>query len=419
MVLRVGVVGCTSIGIRHALGLVGDERVVLVAACDDEYALKAGNSDIQDPRGKFYDEYAGDFPNLTMYSDHRKMLAKENLDIVTVGTSDHRHADIVCNAAAAKVRGIFCEKPLSTNVEDTDRMLAACEASGTVLSVDHTRRFTPLWRYAKEELLDKGAIGEVQHIIGRLQGNRSMMFRNGTHVIDAMLWMAGVDEGNRPEWVIADFEKGYEDFSKYGTRGMDGGKDPTLEPAANGYISFTNGTKAIFMGGSKKTPAPKMGVEVVGTTGRLLMDDTGDGRSPTGEWTGEYRRVGTIWRGEEVEEFRAPREFVESISADNPRTTPGHGRTADGATGIGGQPGEPLPGISCGVRDLVGVLVDGGKLVSPATTAQQVVEVLTGFVVSAHDGNRRVALPLPRAVEEVAEAIGAESSSRLSRASRL
>ena len=37
---------------------------------------------------------------------------------------------------------------LPPQVEDTDRMLAACEANGTVLSVDHTRRFTPLWRYA-------------------------------------------------------------------------------------------------------------------------------------------------------------------------------------------------------------------------------------------------------------------------------
>ena len=48
-------------------------------------------------------------------------------------------------------------------------MLEACERNGTVLSVDHTRRFTPLWRYAKEQLLDKGEIGEVQWIFARLQ----------------------------------------------------------------------------------------------------------------------------------------------------------------------------------------------------------------------------------------------------------
>jgi predicted dehydrogenase len=187
---------------------------VLVAGCDDEYALTSGNSDIQDPRGTFYEAYKGDFPGLTMYADHREMLQKERLDIVTVGTSDHRHADIVVNAANAGVKGIFCEKPLSTNFADTDRMLAACRDNGTVLSVDHTRRFTPLWRYAKEELLDKGAIGEVQWIIGRLQGSRAMMFRNGTHVIDAMLWTAGCDEGNRPEWVMGGLRAGLRRFRR-------------------------------------------------------------------------------------------------------------------------------------------------------------------------------------------------------------
>ena len=47
-------------------------------------------------------------------------------------------------------------------MEDTDRMLAACEANGVILSVDHTRRFLPIWRYCKEQLVDKGEIGEIQ-----------------------------------------------------------------------------------------------------------------------------------------------------------------------------------------------------------------------------------------------------------------
>ena len=35
--LRCAVVGLTGIGTRHALGLVGDDRVTLVAGCDDGY----------------------------------------------------------------------------------------------------------------------------------------------------------------------------------------------------------------------------------------------------------------------------------------------------------------------------------------------------------------------------------------------
>ena len=64
---------------------------------------------------------------------------------------------------------------------------------------------------------------------------------------------------------------------QYGQRGMDGGKDPALEPATNGYIAFENGVKGFFIGGSKKTPTNiKMEVEIVGDSGRLVIDNAGD-----------------------------------------------------------------------------------------------------------------------------------------------
>jgi predicted dehydrogenase len=162
MVLKLAVVGCTSIGMRHALACVGDERVTLVACCDDGYAENGGKT-ADEVGAEFLAHYKEDFPELRFYSNHKEMLANEEVDIVTCGVSDHRHAEIVVDAANKPgVKGIYCEKPLATTVEDTDRMLEACEANGVVLSVDHTRRFTPLWRYAKEELLDKGAIGETR-----------------------------------------------------------------------------------------------------------------------------------------------------------------------------------------------------------------------------------------------------------------
>ena len=65
------------------------------------------------------------------------------------------------------------------------------------------------------------------------------------------------------------------------------------------------------------------------------------------------------------------------------------------------------------MRDLIGVVLDGSPKVSPAENAQNVVEVLTGFVVSAHAGNVKTHLPLPRkSVEELAEEL-ATASARL------
>jgi len=43
-------------------------------------------------------------------------------------------------------------------------------------------------------------------------------------------------------------------------------------------------------GGSKNTPTNvKMTLEVVGSTGRLVVDNAGDGRDDDGNWTGVYR----------------------------------------------------------------------------------------------------------------------------------
>ena len=65
-----------------------------------------------------------------------------------------------------------------------------------------------------------------------------------------------------------------------------------------------------------------------------------------------------------------------------------------------------------------------GRVLSWNNRAQYVVEVLSGFVVSAHGANAKVELPLPRtaavaAVEEMVDAGHATEGNRLSRAGRL
>jgi len=183
---RAGVVGCRGIGSSHTSGFVGNSDVEVVAACDI----------VQDTLSEYVNRWKSNWGNIAKYTDHQEMLAKENLDIVTVATSDHRHADIVVNAANAKVRGIFCEKPMATSVEDGDRMLEACERNNTILSIDHTRRWQPLWCKAKEIITD-GEIGPVQYIIGTMGGARSMLFRNGTHLLDMICYFAQ----SSPIWV--------------------------------------------------------------------------------------------------------------------------------------------------------------------------------------------------------------------------
>ncbi|MDE2998623.1 MAG: Gfo/Idh/MocA family oxidoreductase [Gemmatimonadota bacterium] len=327
---RVGVIGCRGIGERHASGLLGLGNAALAAACDlEETTLNA-----------FKERWHSEWPDLNTYSDHRDMLAKEDLDIVTVATSDHRHADLVVDAANAGVSGIFCEKPLATNLADADRMVDAAERNGAILSVDHTRRFQPLWRHIKEQIVDAGGIGAVQYVVGALNGPRSMLFRNGTHLVDSICYFAD----SEPDWVFAELEAGYEDYTEY--RG-DGGHDPATEPSASGYIHFANGVRGFFAGGSKVSADPKFRCEIVGATGYV---DIG-------------RDNAVLVRGSEREGIRAP-EW-------------------------------PVSGIPAGVQELVRLVDVGGRPVSPAKDAHRVVEILIGFLESQRLGNVRVDLPIP------------------------
>ena len=328
---RVGVIGCGGIGVAHASGLVGLRNATLTAACD------LAESEL----ATFRERWQSEWPGLNLYTDHREMLASEGLDIVTVATSDHRHADLVVNAANAGVRGIFCEKPLATNLADADRMVYAAERNGVILSVDHTRRFQPLWRHIKEQIVDGGEIGAVQYVVGTLNGPRAMLFRNGTHLVDSICYFADSD----PDWVFAELEAGYEDYSEY--RG-DGGHDPATEPSASGYIHFANGVRGFFVGGSKFSADPKFRCEIVGTTGYVEVS----------------RDDAVLIRGGEREMIQAP-EW-------------------------------PVRGIPAGVRELVTLIDEGGVPVSPARDAHRVVEIMVGFLESQRLGNVRVDLPIPR-----------------------
>ena len=57
------------------------------------------------------------FPNATKYKDYRVMLEKEynNIDAVTIATSDHMHAHIAL-AAMELGKHVYVEKPLTHNV---------------------------------------------------------------------------------------------------------------------------------------------------------------------------------------------------------------------------------------------------------------------------------------------------------------
>lgn len=122
------------------------------------------------------------------YFDWRQLLEKENLDIVSVATYAPQHAEMVIESAGHGAKAIFCEKPIAQNMDDADRMVAACEASGTLLVINHNRRFHPQFRRLRE-FIAAGRLGELTS--ASLQWGSGRLGNVGTHMIDAVQMVTG------------------------------------------------------------------------------------------------------------------------------------------------------------------------------------------------------------------------------------
>jgi predicted dehydrogenase len=145
----------------HLSALATIPSVTVVAACDIVPAAC----------DRFIENWGDRWPGVKTYADYAEMLREEDIDIVCVATPDHLHGDVVRTAATSGVSGIFCEKPISTHLDDVDTMIEAIERNNVVVSVNHTRRWMPVY-VAAREAIRSGVIDDLSHHSG---GPRAML----------------------------------------------------------------------------------------------------------------------------------------------------------------------------------------------------------------------------------------------------
>jgi predicted dehydrogenase len=94
-------------------------------------------------------------------TDWKKLVRREDVDIVDVSLPQNLHREVAVEAAKAG-KHIFCEKPLATSVADAQAMLEAAQKAGVVHYLNHNYRRCPAVRLAKR-LIDEGKIGRLFH----------------------------------------------------------------------------------------------------------------------------------------------------------------------------------------------------------------------------------------------------------------
>lgn len=170
---RAAVIGCGKMSRGHAHAYAGNDRVDLVAGADVSDGARSA--------------FASEFGVGAMYADPAEMLATEKPDLVSVCTWPPHHTDLVEAAFAAGARGVWCEKPMAVHLADADRMVAAAQAAGAALIINHQRRYVESYRQARA-LIEAGAIGELTRITGICAGDA---LTDGTHLIDMTRFLNG------------------------------------------------------------------------------------------------------------------------------------------------------------------------------------------------------------------------------------
>jgi predicted dehydrogenase len=211
--------------------------------------------------------------------DHRELLSRPEVNAVIIATDEHLHVDPTL-VAIERGHALMIEKPLATELAESERLLSAIEAANVDAVIGYTQRFRRKWLSGKEKVR-AGALGDVTLVTSRAFMNRlvaldnyrrnrvhperiSPMVISGTHAMDVVLWYM---EAKTP----------VEAYARSIDKAL--GKEWQGIDATSGVITFSDGTifsATISWALPVSWPGAVYSLEVgiVGTEGVLTIDDT-------------------------------------------------------------------------------------------------------------------------------------------------
>ena len=110
--------------------------------------------------------YGAEFPT---GRDYRVLLDRKDVDAVIVAVPDHQHKRVVLDCVAAG-KDVYCEKPMSHNVQDGFAMVEAVVAGKRIFQAGSQRVSNVVYKKA-HEIYTSGRLGEVHLIEGHSDRN--------------------------------------------------------------------------------------------------------------------------------------------------------------------------------------------------------------------------------------------------------
>jgi predicted dehydrogenase len=273
--LRVGVIGLGWAGETHLKSYLNVPNVEVIA--------------VADPVDVRREQVAATYSIPYHYADYRDLIARNDLDIVSVGTPNYLHAPSTI-AALSSGKHVLCEKPLASTAADAEAMVRAASENNRVLHVAFNHRQRGDVQVLKT-YIEGGGLGRIYHGKAywmRRSGIPGMggwftkketagggpLIDIGVHVLDMALYLM-----NEPEVVSISAAT----YSELGIRGRGGRGDLVsegnfnVEDLATAFIRFDDGSTllleaswAVYGGQSDD-----FGVKLYGTDGGADLNVSG------------------------------------------------------------------------------------------------------------------------------------------------
>jgi len=120
--------GCIGLGGMGSHDGRSASRFADVVACCDVDSDRAA---------KFAGGFGDKKPQI--YNDYRELLARKDVDVVTIGTPDHWHSRIVIDALRAG-KDVQCQKPLTLTIDEGKQICKVVKQSGKILHIGTQQR---------------------------------------------------------------------------------------------------------------------------------------------------------------------------------------------------------------------------------------------------------------------------------------
>ncbi|MBW3599001.1 MAG: Gfo/Idh/MocA family oxidoreductase [Planctomycetes bacterium] len=147
------VIGCIGVGSMgtgdaHAHSRFGD--IVAVCDVDSTHAEKAKN-DENIGKGK-----------ADVYEDYRRVLERDDIDVVSIVTPDHWHVKIAIEALESG-KHVFIQKPLTLTLEENQLIRNACQKHKDKVFFIGTQQRSDRDRFLRAvNMVQKGLLGDIQ-----------------------------------------------------------------------------------------------------------------------------------------------------------------------------------------------------------------------------------------------------------------